>query len=131
MINAGFNYDLPVGSSTTLTLGSSVQYSSAYTTTLGERPDTIQPAFAKINANIALKANDGGWELALIGTNLTNKFTTGNCTIFDAAGGNVLAPSAGGFPASGVGVAETACIPDPGRQVYVKLTLRPLALQNR
>lgn len=131
MINGGFDYDLPAGPNHTLSFGSSVQYSSAYTTTLGERPDTIQGAFAKLNANIAIKENDGGWELALIGTNLTNKFTTGNCTIFDAAGGNVLAPSAGGFPTSGVGLAETACIPDPGRQVYVKLTLRPLALQNR
>lgn len=94
MINGGFDYDLPVGKSTTLSFGSSAQYSSEYTTTLGERPDTFQRAFAKLNANVALRADDGGWELAVVGNNLTNKYTTGNCTLFDAAGGNVLAISA-------------------------------------
>jgi iron complex outermembrane recepter protein len=127
MINAGFDYDLAAGADHTLSFGSSMQYSSAYTTTLGDRPDIYQPAFAKINANISYKANDGGWEIALIGNNLTNKFTTGNCTLFDAAGGNVLAPSAPGYPVSGVGEPEAACIPDRGREVFVKLTLRPMA----
>jgi iron complex outermembrane receptor protein len=130
MINAGIDYDLAAGPNHTLSLGSSMQYSSEYTTGLGERREVMQPAFAKLNANVGIKANDGGWELALIGTNLTNKFTTGNCTVFDAAGGNVLAIAAPGLAVSPIGRPEAACIPDPGRQVYVKLTLRPLALMR-
>lgn len=129
MINGGFDYDLPVGSTKTLSFGSSLQYSSKYTTTLGDdREDIYQRAFAKLNANLTLRANDNSWEFALIGNNLTNKYTTGNCTLFDAAAGNVLAISAPGLPASPIGTAEAACIPDVGRQVYVKLTLRPLGL---
>jgi len=127
MINGGFDYDMPVGANNTVSFGSNVQYSSKYTTALGSRPDIFQQAFAKLNANLSIKANNGGWELALIGTNLTNKYTTGNCTLFDAAGGNVLAVSAPGLAVSPIGEPEAACIPDLGRQVFVKLTLRPLA----
>lgn len=128
MINGGFDYDLAVGTGKTLSFGSSVQFSTKYTTTLGDRPDTFQRAFAKWNANVSYKADDGGWEVALIGNNLTNKYTTGNCTLFDAAGGNVLAISAPGLAVSPIGNPEAACIPDLGRQVFVKLTLRPLGL---
>jgi iron complex outermembrane receptor protein len=139
MINGGFDYDLAVGDRKTLSFGSSLQYSSKYTTALGEvipgvyEPGIYQNAFAKWNANVSFRSNDGSWELAVIANNLTNKYTTGNCTLFDAAGGNVLALSSGGLPAAvanvaGVGKAESACIPDVGRQVYLKLTLRPLGL---
>lgn len=126
MINGGFDYDLPVSGHKTLSFGSSVQFSSRYTTTLGDRPDIFQPAFAKLNANLTLRSDDDTWEVSLIGNNLTNKFTTGNCTLFDAAGGNVLANSSPGLPVSAIGEPEAACIPDYGRQVFVKLTLRPL-----
>ncbi len=127
MINGGVDYDLPVGANHTLSLGTSAQFSSAYQTTLGVRSDTIQHAFGKLNANIGYKANSGVWELALIANNLTDKFTTGNCTLFDAAGGNVLAISSPGLPSSPIGQPKAACIPDYGRQVFLRLTLRPLA----
>ncbi|MBU6269185.1 MAG: TonB-dependent receptor [Sphingomonadales bacterium] len=128
MINGGFDYDLPMGDKHTLSLGSSLQYSSKYTTALGERTDIMQNAFAKLNASLTYKANDGAYEFSLIANNLTNKFTTGNCTLFDAAGGNVLAASAPGLAVSPIGQPEAACIPDYGRQIYVKLTLRPMGL---
>ncbi|MDE8653173.1 TonB-dependent receptor [Novosphingobium album (ex Liu et al. 2023)] len=127
MLNGGFDYDLAAGSNHTVSFGSNVQYSSKYTTTLGNDARTTQPAFAKWNANLSVKANSGAWEVALIGNNLTNKFTTGNCTLFDAAGGNVLAISAPGLAVSPIGQPEAACIADPGRQVYLRLTLRPTA----
>jgi iron complex outermembrane receptor protein len=126
MLNGGVDYDMPVGNSHTLTFGSSVQFSSEYQTTLGTREDTLQHAFAKLNANIGYKANSGAWEVSVIANNLTDKYTTGNCTLFDAAGGNVLAISSPGLPVSPIGQPESACIPDPGRQVYLRLTLRPM-----
>ena len=38
-------------------------------------PRTVQPRYAKINARLAISADDEKWEVAVIGKNLTNKFT--------------------------------------------------------
>lgn len=46
-------------------------------------PVTAQDAYAKLDARIALGAINGGWEIALVGQNLTDKLTVG----FGGAGG--------------------------------------------
>ena len=76
---------MPVGELMTLAFGMNGQYSSKFIKNLGIRPDFYQPAFFKLNANLALKGPaNNAWEVALIGSNLTNKFTAGNCTSFSA-----------------------------------------------
>ncbi len=130
--NGGFDYELPVGSSTTLAFGSNVQYSSKFLKNLGNRADFYQPAFAKLNANIALRGQGDAWEVALIGNNLNNKFTAGNCTSFASKTGSTLLSSvSGGTTRNAAGLDGLACIPDPGRQVFIRLTLKPTALLGR
>ena len=66
--------------------------------------------------------------MSLIGNNIFNKFTTGNCTNFSGATGQIfLSPLTGLDKRNAAGVDETACIPDRGREVFLRLTLRPTA----
>ena len=128
-VTGGIDYDMPVGDSFALALGVNAQYSSKFLRGLG-RFDGIQgltqPAYAKINANIAFGPEDKTWEVALIGKNLTDKFTSGNCTTFSAATGQIfLAPETGTSMRNAAGLDELACITDRGREVFVRLTLRP------
>ncbi|MEJ5976976.1 TonB-dependent receptor [Novosphingobium sp. PS1R-30] len=126
--NGGLDYDATVGGGLQLGLGVNVQYSSKFLKNLGRRADFFQPSFAKLNANVSLASENDSWELALIGNNLTNKYTAGNCTQFSGATGQVLAPPLSGAPGRNAsGVDELACIADPGRQVFLRLTLRPTA----
>jgi len=127
-INGGFDYEMPAGDSLKLKFGANGQYSSKFLTSLGRRADFYQPAFVKLNANISIGAENDAWELALIGNNLTNKFTTGNCTQFAGATGNLQGAITGANTRNIAGVDELACIVDPGRQVFLRLTLRPTAL---
>jgi iron complex outermembrane receptor protein len=125
-ITGGFDYQMPVGNGLKAKFGANGEYSSKFLKNLGRRDDFFQPAFTKWNANISIGAEDDSWEVALIGNNLTNKFTAGNCTQFSAATGQVLlAPLSGGTARNAAGVDELACIVDPGRQVWLRLTLRP------
>jgi len=125
-INGGFDYRMPVGDDLRMEFGVNGQYSSKFLKNLGRRNDFYQPAFFKLNANVSVAAENDSWELALIGSNLTNKFTAGNCTQFSGATGQIfLAPVTGTNTRNAAGVDELACIPDPGRQVFLRLTLRP------
>lgn len=129
--NFGFDYQMPVGSGMTLKLTSNNQYSSSYSSFLAlNRPnrDNIQRSYFKIDASIAIGAEDDRWELALIGKNLTDKLVASNCSASNTAGGGVLGGEAAGFPTQQgtAGFAEGLCFPDgPGRAVYVRLTFRP------
>jgi iron complex outermembrane receptor protein len=127
-LNGGLDYDTTAGD-WKVGLGANVQYSSKFLKNLGQnRDDFFQPAFAKLNAHVSVGAQNDAWELALIGNNLTDKYTAGNCTQFSGATGQILAPPVKGSAARNAsGVDELACIPDPGRQVFLRLTLRPTA----
>jgi iron complex outermembrane receptor protein len=126
---AGIDYEMPVGDGMRLNLGVNGQYSSKFLKNLGQRDDFYQPSYAKLNANISLAAENDAWEVSLIGNNLTNKFTAGNCTQFSGATGQIFAPPLSGLDhRNASGVDELACIADPGRQVFLRLTLRPTAM---
>lgn len=128
-INGSIDYDLPVGDDMTLGFSVNGQYSSKFLRTLGKRDDFYQPAFAKIGASVSLKGKNDAWEVALIGTNLTDKYTAGNCTNFSGATGQIfLSPTTGGAGRNAAGIDELACIVDTGRQIFLRLTLRPLGL---
>ncbi|PEQ12316.1 hypothetical protein B2G71_12505 [Novosphingobium sp. PC22D] len=127
---ASIDYETPFGSNLMLGLGVSGQYSSSFLRGLGRksREDLVQPAYAKLNANVRIGAEDGGWEVSLVGNNLTNKYTAGNCTTYSGATGQVFASPVFGTPIQNAsGVDELACIPDRGRQVFLRLTLKPTA----
>ncbi|HUD30036.1 MAG TPA: TonB-dependent receptor [Novosphingobium sp.] len=126
-INGGFDYTTDLGDALKLAFGANGQYSSKFLTSLGRRADFFQSGYVKLNANVSVGAQNDAWEVALLANNLTNKFTTGNCTQFAGATGNILGSITGAESRNAAGVDELACIVEPGRQVFLRLTLRPTA----
>lgn len=127
--NFGFRYELPVGSGMKLELTNNNQYSSRYVTYLAtNRPnnDNFQRSYIKVDASVALKPEEENWEVALIGKNITGKYTASNCAAGNFAGGNIIGGSITGGTVSGPpGYSEVGCYSDPGRAVYLRLTIRP------
>jgi iron complex outermembrane receptor protein len=123
----GFDYEMPL-SKFRLNFGVNGQYSSKFINNLGRRDDFYQPSFFKLNANIGIAAENDAWQLDLIGNNLTNKFVAGACAQFSAQTGQIfLAPETGTNGRNIAGVDELACIAEKGREVFLRLTLRPTA----
>ncbi|CAN7630895.1 TonB-dependent receptor [Phenylobacterium sp. LjRoot219] len=126
--NFGFDYDFPVGHGLTVALGNNNQYSSKYVTFLATgRPnnDNYQDGYLKVDVSAALRGPDNRWELALVGKNITDKLTSGNCSPSNYAGGIIGGQVTGGTGAGIAGIDEVACYTDVGRSVWLRLTVRP------
>ncbi|NYT41447.1 TonB-dependent receptor [Sphingomonas sp. R-74633] len=125
--NFGVDYDSALSGKLALGLGGQIQYSSRYVVDLGNRDHGWQEAFAKLSASIRLRARDERWEVALIGNNLTDRLTTGGClTINYPGGGGVFPGIITGAPIKGLaGSGETVCAYERGRELWLRLTLRP------
>lgn len=122
----GFTYDMPVGDNMTVTVTNSNQYSSSYTAVLGLRDDFTRGNYFKTDVSVALKGPDDLWEVALIGKNLTDKLTVASCNASNAQNGAIF----GGYITGGIGrgpagVDELGCFVERGRELWVRLTLRP------
>lgn len=126
-LTAGATYELPVSDRLKLNLSADGQYSSKYLANIGlNRPDYYQSAFGRINATIALADANDRWEIALIGNNLTDKLSTGSCTNLNYSGGQILPGSTAGTAVAGpAGKDELVCTFGRGRELWVRLTLRP------
>jgi outer membrane receptor protein involved in Fe transport len=127
VVNFGFTYEMPVGHEMTLQLGSHTSYSSSYYVDLAERSDMLQKGYAKTDLSVTLRGPNDGWELALIGRNLADKLTASYCSNTQSRTGE-LAPglqTTGGVSSGPVGPDEVACSIDRGREVWLRLTVRP------
>ncbi len=126
-VAARADYVRPVGGNLELGMGARLQYSSRYVVDLGNRDNGFQSAFAKIGADIRLKARDDRWELALIGNNLTDRLTTGGCLNINYPGGGGVFPGiVTGAPIKGpAGSGETVCGFERGREFWLRFTVRP------
>ena len=74
--SAGFTIEGPVGNSGLLAgLAIDGRYSSNYATLLSRAPEAVQDGYVSLDASFTLSPleSDGGWELALVGRNLTNE----------------------------------------------------------
>lgn len=72
--NLTANYDFPVSSNGTgvgITLGA--VYTSSYYPIGDEPPNSLQRSYVTLDANLRLFNEDRGWEVAVIGTNLTDQ----------------------------------------------------------
>lgn len=67
------NYTQPIGDSLELRLQGDINYSDEYLYTQDGDTADMQEAYAKLNARVALSSLDYGWELALVGKNLTSE----------------------------------------------------------
>ncbi|MFV8816255.1 TonB-dependent receptor [Haliea sp. E17] len=123
----GFTYEKSFGD-TILTLGSSTLWSDEYAANTLLRDDFYQDSYFKTSASIGLRAADGAWEVNLIGKNLNDEITAGNCTNFNGQYGNVPGTIITGSPTGerGIGgVDEAVCIAERGRELWLKVTIRP------
>ncbi len=81
------DYVTLLGSDYALDVNGQVVYKSRQFLALTNDPNLVQPAYAKVNASIALSDESSFWTVALVGRNLTNKVTAAFGNTSDAIGG--------------------------------------------
>lgn len=126
-INGGIDYEIPVGSSLKIALGTSAQYSSRYRTIVGPRDDYFQDSYAKLNGYVTLKDADDAWQLSLIGNNITDVLRAGYCANSNGQDTVVFGrftQVTGGTTNPTGKIDDVECAVDPGRQVFVRLTVK-------
>lgn len=130
-LNFGFDYEIPVSHGYTILFSNSNAYTSKYVVDLAiDRPnnDNYQMGFIKSDLSVSLKAPGDNWELAVIAKDINNQITTGNCSSANVAGG-VIFPGqiSGGTTGGFVGPDQMVCFMDPGREIWLRLTVKPFA----
>jgi iron complex outermembrane recepter protein len=126
----GFSYEFGLPGNYRLVAANNDALSTRYVTGLEiGRPnhDNLQTGFVKADLSFTLRSPDDKFELALIGKNLNNKLTCGTSASSDYANGVILPGGRiTGGPSSGTaGIDEQSCFVDPGREVWLRLTVRP------
>jgi iron complex outermembrane receptor protein len=129
--SVGADYERPLGTSgLTLVLGATADYSGDYQTGLAMTRSTEQSSYVKTSASVALRSANDAWEVALVGKNMGDKITSGNCTVANVGNGAVFGGTIDGGATSGAGgIGETGCWTDRGREIWLRLTWRPLAMR--
>ena len=129
----GFDYALPIRSGYTLLFSNTNEVSSRYVTYLAVgRPnnDNDQGGFAKIDLGLTLQSPGNLWELALIGKDLNDKLTSGNCVASPLETGATVPNPSGGTGRGPFGIDPAGCFADPGREIWLRLTVRPFAARD-
>ena len=91
-----------------------------------------QSAYVKTGATVSLSGPDDGWMVEVIGDNLNNKITTGTCLSSPYAEAFLFSNTYTGTNLTGLsGSDEAGCFAERGRSLWVRLTVRPLALLNK
>lgn len=123
--NFGFDYEMHLGSKLDLIFTNNNFFTSRFLAGPGLRSDFWQGGYIKLDAGITLKSSNDRWELAFIGKNLTKKYTASNCSPSNFQAGLLGQEYTGGTTAGPAGTDEMLCYMDPGRELWVRLTLRP------
>lgn len=74
--SGGFDLDQPIGDNLRLVGNITGSYRSGIYLDDNLNPASYQGSFVKIDARLGIGAFDGGWEVALVGRNLTNELTS-------------------------------------------------------
>jgi outer membrane receptor protein involved in Fe transport len=131
-LSGNMDYEIPLKGGMSVLLGSGVQYSSRFLTNSAGRADMYQPGYVKLDLNVALRGEEGKWELAMIGNNLNNKIIRGNCSNGNYADSTsrmqavITGRGDARFPtiANPAGVEELICAPTPGRSLTVRASFK-------
>jgi outer membrane receptor protein involved in Fe transport len=110
------DYETPVGNGLVLGFSGNVQFKSKYYLSAFGNPFDVQKSYATLDAAIRLGTEDGVWQLAVIGKNLTNKYAMLVSSEVPSTGG--LTGTAGGFVADRYGVSTLP------RTIEIQLTWR-------
>lgn len=89
--NAGLRYRNSLTDSLEIGFEPSVYFSSRYYQSATSDQLLMQPKYAKLDARLSLGRSDGGWELAIIGKNLTDKMTASFRNSVPTATGSIYA----------------------------------------
>lgn len=120
--SAGGTYDFDLSEALGGSISLDTSYSDRYQTQTEASPFNFQNSFWLVNGSVKVHGADKGWELALIGRNLTNKLyrVSGSMAIFTAGQSGTVAPR----PGDHFGAISTP------RQVMLQVTLRNSLLGN-
>jgi iron complex outermembrane receptor protein len=122
-LNFGFDYSWAIQQNMTLVVANENHFSTRYSTDL-DFP-YYQPAYIKTDLSLSLLGPGGRWQADLIGKNLSNVITTGNCVNSYARGSAILPFQFTGTTISGPGGHDSiGCFEDRGREVWFNVTLR-------
>lgn len=72
--NLGINYGFTFSNGMNLGLGVNATFSDSFIAAVSSKPRANSPSYTIVNANISLSPADGSWEIALIGSNLTEDY---------------------------------------------------------
>jgi iron complex outermembrane recepter protein len=89
--NIGAALDLPVTEALNMRLESTVYAATRFRQQPTSDPRLEQPGYAKLDARFAVGRNDGRWEGAVVGRNLTDKKTASYRQIFPSSPGSIAA----------------------------------------
>ncbi|MGE0664988.1 MAG: TonB-dependent receptor [Sphingomonadales bacterium] len=87
--NLATDLRIPLGNALELGLTGNLVFTSAYFTNDLSRDDYVQPGYVSVDVNVSVGDPEGGWQLALIGRNLTDRravATSGPRTYLPPAG---------------------------------------------
>jgi outer membrane receptor protein involved in Fe transport len=112
----GVDYDTPVGNGFRLGFSTNVKFKSKHRLGAFNNPYDIQSAYATLDAAVRFGDEDGHWQFAVIGKNLTNKYALLSAGDTPGTGGNT--GYANGF------VADRYGTPIVGRTIEFQLTWR-------
>lgn len=97
----GVGYDMPVGGSNLFGISVDARYSGSYIASAFNQLDSRQSKYVNLDASIRFGAEDGNWQIALIGKNLTNRFYVTGVVDGPSTGGGT--GTAGGIHADQLG----------------------------
>jgi iron complex outermembrane receptor protein len=120
--NFGADYEFDVGNDMRFVIANNNQWQSRSLVNLGYL--FYQKSFIKTDLSLTLKGPSDRWEFALVGKNLGNEITTGNCSNGNRMAGNAGGTITGGTTRGIAGIDEVGCWADTGRELWVRATVR-------
>lgn len=120
--NFGLDYEFELGSDMRLVVTNNNQWQSRSLVNLGYL--YYQDAFFKTDLGLTLKGADDRWEFGVVGKNLANTITTGNCSNGNRMTGNAGGTITGTNTRGIAGTDEVGCWADAGRELWVRATVR-------
>jgi iron complex outermembrane receptor protein len=112
----GGNYEMPFMDKFTLSIGANGRYSGSYLGSSFGEPLSRNGNYINIDGSLRLLTNDGHWEFAIVGRNLTNNFHING--VLDAPNSGTGTGTANALPADILGFASNP------RTVKLQLTWR-------
>ncbi|WP_327753891.1 TonB-dependent receptor (plasmid) [Sphingobium sp. SJ10-10] len=115
--NAGFTYERTVGNGYHLGLSGNISHSDSYYTDTTNTPGGVQKGYELVDASLRFGQEQQGWEVALIGRNLTNEY------FFVRSSDTPFTGTSPGASLNGV-LGDTAASVGRGRELMIRLSYK-------